>query len=243
MKLLIDVGNTRVKTALWNGAELRPMGAVGHGSPDRSALWRDVADPESIWIASVAAPQADAALTRKLRGRFGQEPRFVRSRAEACGVRSAYAQPERLGVDRFLGLVAAHAQAAGPTVIASCGTALTLDALGADGRHHGGLIVPSPDLMQAALHGATARLGAPARGAIVEAADNTADAIASGTWLAAVAIVERFAARAAQRFGSTPRLLLTGGGSAQLAELIALPHRVDPDLVLRGLARLADSGG
>jgi type III pantothenate kinase len=243
MKLLFDIGNTRVKAAVWSAGELRATGAVAHAAADRSALWGGAADPDSIWIASVAAPEAGAALARELSEHFGQEPHFVHSRDEACGVRSAYAQPERLGVDRFLGLIAAHAQAAGPAVTASCGTALTLDALGAGGRHLGGLIVPGPELMQAALHNATARLGEPVPGAIVEAADNTADAIASGAWLAAAAVTERFAARVAQRVGTMPRLLLTGGGAARLAELVALPHRVDPDLVLRGLARLADAGG
>jgi len=243
MKLLFDIGNTRLKAALWGGGELRPLGAVAHGESDHSALWRDIAGPESIWIASVAAPAQDDALARELRERFRREPRFVRSRAEACGVRSAYARPERMGIDRFLALIAAHAHGAEPTVIANCGTALTLDALGADGVHGGGLILASPELMQAALHGAAARLGAPAPGAIVEAADNTADAIRSGAWLAAVAVTERFHAHAAERFGTVPRLLLTGGGAARLGALITTPHRLDPDLVLRGLALLADAGG
>jgi len=155
-------------------------------------------------------------------------------------VRNAYAEPARLGVDRFLGLVAAHAEVTGPCVLAGCGTALTLDALDADGTHLGGLIAPSPTLMLDALAGATARLARPERARVGEIADNTADALQSGTKLAAVALIERFLARAGDRFGARATLVLTGGGSADLSALLAPAHRVEPDLVLRGLARFAD---
>ena len=184
--------------------------------------------------------ELDDALLHALRDRYGADPQFVQSSAQACGVRNAYAQPQRLGVDRFLGMIAAHAQAHEPTVVASCGTALTLDALAADGRHLGGLIAPSPSLMQSALRGNTARLGEPGGAHLVELADNTVDAVESGTWLAGVALIERFVARGAERLGTAPVLILTGGGAAGLAELIKLPHRIDTELVLRGLARFAE---
>ncbi len=250
MKLLIDLGNTRLKWALWDRTGLQPSVAVvtaavndDDGVLDRlDALWKDIPGIDSIWIASVAAPALEQALAHRALARFGVDAQFVRSCAQAGGVRNAYAQPERLGVDRFLGLIAAHAQAQEPTVIANCGTALALDALAADGTHLGGLIAPSPALMQIALHTGTARLGERGRAHIVELADNTADAVESGTWLAAVALIERFFARSAERLNSAPALILAGGAAPRLAELVALPYRIDAELVLRGLARFAESG-
>lgn len=245
MKLLIDVGNTRLKWALWNGVRLGSVATLTHknaGSLDFATLWKEVDAVESIWIASVAAPTLNATLSSALHARFGSKPRFARSAAQACGVRNAYPQPERLGVDRFLSLIAVHMQAPEPTVIAGCGTALTLDALAADGTHLGGLIAPGPQLMQFALHAGTAQLRAPTNPRIVEFADTTDDAIESGTWLAGVALVERFAARAAEHFHATPSLALAGGGAARLGQWLALPHRIDSALVLRGLAQLADAG-
>lgn len=244
MKLLIDLGNTRLKWALWDGTELRSRGALAHagGEPvDFAALWKDIHELDAAWIASVAAPALEAALAGSLRARAIPEPHFVRSCAQACGVRNAYAQPQRLGVDRFLSLIAAHAHAPQPTVIASCGTALTVDALTADGTHLGGLIAPAPELMRNALLGNTARLGDVGGASIVEMADNTADAVASGTWLAAVALIERFVAQAAQRMGAAPALVLSGGGAARLAGLIDVPLRIDSELVLRGLALFAEA--
>ena len=239
MKLLLDLGNSRLKWALWNGTDLQSAGAAAHA--DVAELPQAVVD--SIWIASVASPALNERVEQIVRERFDRPVQFVRSRAQACGVCNAYAQPERLGVDRFLSLVAAHAHVRGASVIASCGTALTLDALAADGTHLGGLIAASPDLALAALRGGTANLAIAPPGRIVEMADNTGDAMASGAWLSAAALLERFVEQAAQRLESAPSVLLTGGGGVRLGELLRIPHRIDAELVLRGLAVLADHGG
>jgi type III pantothenate kinase len=239
MKLLIDLGNTRLKWALWDGANLLTVRAAAHAELD-DLVWADLPRVNAVVVASVAAPALNERIDAAARQRFGLAAHFVHSHAETCGVRNAYDQPERLGVDRFLGLIAAHAHAREATVIASCGTALTLDALAADGTHLGGLIAASPDLALGALRGGTANLRRMPPGSIVEIAGNTADAMESGTWLAAVALVERFVARAAQRFGAAPRLVLTGGGAPRLGTLLSMPHRLDAELVLRGLAVMAD---
>ncbi|MBS0516339.1 MAG: type III pantothenate kinase [Proteobacteria bacterium] len=256
MKLLIDLGNSRLKSAFWDGAQLQRGSTLTHartgeaeggeaipGEMDFSALWRDVPTIDAIWIASVAAGALEQALTRSLGGHFAIPVRYARSPAAACGVRNAYSAPARLGVDRFLGMVAAHHETAAPAVIASCGTALALDAVGADGRHLGGLIAPAPALMRQALLEHTARLGELTPAPIAEFADTTAAAVESGTWLAAVALVERFARRAQASFGVTPELILCGGGARSLASLLELEHRCEPDLVLRGLAHFADAEG
>lgn len=244
MKLLIDLGNSRLKWATWNGAVLRPGPALAHAgvieNVDISSLWKTLQRPEEVWVASVAAPALEETITQAVRDLFDLAPHFVRSSSGAAGVRSAYPVPERLGVDRFLGLVAIHDLEPVPTVLVGCGTALTLDALTADGHHVGGLIAPSPALMREALLGRTARLGQVDQAHVVEFADNTADAVESGTWLAATALVERFVKRAAARLGTPPAIVFTGGDGARLASLTGLPHQLQEHLVLRGLAVYAD---
>jgi type III pantothenate kinase len=256
MKLLIDLGNSRLKSALWDGAQCQRGPTLSHAAGadsgaaavlptevDFSTLWKDIPTPTAVWVASVAATALEHALTRSLGERFGVPVRYARSPAMACGVRNAYSAPARLGIDRFLGLVAAHRDTPGPAIVASCGTALTLDALGSDGHHLGGLIAPAPPLMRQALLERTARLGELAAAPIADFADTTAAAVESGTWLAAVALVERFSGRAEAVFGVRPELILTGGGAKRLGALLELPHRIDPDLVLRGLARFAEAAG
>jgi len=246
MKLLIDIGNTRLKAALWDGSGLHFIGAALHAGEivnvDFDALWKGVRAVSAVFVASVARPAVEDRLAASIEAHFRTQPVFCHSPAVACGVRNAYAEPARLGVDRFLGLVALHAERRGPCVLAGCGTALTLDALDADGTHLGGLISASPGLALDALTGNTARLAAPQAARIVEMADNTGDAMESGVWLAAAALVERFVDRAAARFGAAPALVLTGGGAARLSGLIEPAHRVDAEIVLRGIAIYADSG-
>ncbi|MCE5233622.1 MAG: type III pantothenate kinase [Xanthomonadaceae bacterium] len=239
MNLLLDLGNTRLK---WARAE---DGALTPGAPlawaDETMLhglarrWAALPNPARVLVASVAGAERDAALAEAVRVRFHVEAEFVRSPAAACGVRNAYAEPERLGVDRFLAMVAARAQRLAPCVIAGGGTALTLDALAGDGRHLGGLIAPGPALMQSALRDAAARVVVERPGRIVDAADNTPDALASGCWQAAAALIERFHAHMAAALGGAPRVLLAGGDADALGALLAVPHQPLRDAVLRGL--------
>src|SRR5699024_8726538 len=104
-----------------------------------------------------------------------------------CGVRNAYAQPETLGVDRFLSMVAAYADGHAPCVLVSCGTALVLDALAAGGRHLGGLIAPGATLMQQSVLGATAQVRPQSPGQLTDVATSTGDAVVSGCWQACAA--------------------------------------------------------
>lgn len=242
MKLLVDLGNTRLKWATLTRGELRAGGVFAHGrEPLEAALraeWADLRSVEAVLVASVVAPAREAELDARVRERFGAAAEFVRTPAAALGVRNAYAAPARLGIDRFLALAALHGERARAQVLVSVGTASTLDALDAAGLHHGGLILPSPRLMREAVLGNTARVEALG-GRWSEMPDNTADAVVSGALYATLGAIDRFLASAALRLGgAAPALIVTGGGAEELVPL--LPHAERRhDLVLRGLARWA----
>jgi type III pantothenate kinase len=246
MRLLLDLGNTRLKWAL----QAQPDGWLARGAVDwqeeglaaaLASAWAGLPRPEQVIAASVVDAAREAQVAAMAERLFARTPTWLRTPAHACGVRNAYAEPQRLGVDRFLAMVAAHADGRAPCVLAGVGTALTLDALAADGRHLGGLIAPGPRLMQQSLLDATARVRPERPGEIVELADNTADAVASGCWLAAAALVERFATRSAARFGTVPALILGGGDATPLLPLLSLPAKLSQDGVLRGLAVWANA--
>lgn len=245
MRLLLDLGNTRLKWALL----LQPGGWIAQGALDwtddvTDALTAGLAglpSPDMIVAASVVDAEREAAVSDVISGLFGSRPSWLRTPASACGVRNAYAEPQRLGVDRFLAMVAAYNDGYAPCIVASAGTALTLDALAADGRHLGGLIAPGPQLMQRSLQDATARVRLDRPGHVVLFADNTADAVVSGCWHAAAALVERFAARLAPELGGSPKLVLGGGDAGDLQPLIDLPAQMTRDGVLRGLAVWANT--
>lgn len=234
---LFDLGNSRLKLA-----PLLPDGRVGkvearaHDAPDWCA---GLPSGRSAWVCDVASSALSLELLQALAARF-RRVSVARTSASFAGVRVAYAQPGRLGVDRFLALLGARGLGSGPWLLVGVGTALTIDLLGADGRHVGGRIAPSPSLMRAALHARAAQLPVEG-GRYVEFAGDTLDALASGCEGAALALVERSLAHARQVLGQEPLPLLHGGGAAALA-----PHvdgaRVEAALVLRGLAAWARAG-
>lgn len=238
MKLLLDLGNTRLKWAAATADSWVARGAVAWDEDVPVALaqaWRGLARPQRVLGASVVDVSREAQLERAITESFERSVEWVRTPAEACGVRNAYAEPQRLGVDRFLAMVAARAAGQAPCVLAGIGTALTLDALAADGRHLGGLIAPGPLLMQQSLLGATVRVRPEHHGVIRDIADNTADAVTSGCWQAVAALIERFAANVATQTGEAQRLLLDGGDAAVLLPLLGMPAELAADSVLRGL--------
>lgn len=245
MKLLLDLGNSRIKWAL----QLQPHGWLARGALDwqdaiagqLESAWAALPAPESVIAASVVDEQRETLLTTISTRIFQQTPVWVRTPASACGVVSAYAEPHKLGVDRFLAMVAALANGQAPCVVAGVGTALTLDALAADGRHVGGLIAPGPTLMQQSLGSATAQVRPQRPGAIVDWADNTADAVVSGCWHASAALVERFVARVTPSLGTSPGLIMGGGDAERLMALLSLPSQLHQNAVLSGLAVWADA--
>lgn len=238
MRLLLDLGNTRLKWALEDHVRWHAQGAAAWNEDLAllAATWQTLPAPTAAFGASVVDTERERAVAAQVHALFGCEVTWLRTPATACGVRNAYPEPGRLGVDRFLAMVAARAACAGDCVLVGVGTALTLDALAADGRHLGGLIAPGPRLMQQALLGATAQVRPRGDGVLVDAADNTADAVVSGCWQAAAALVERFVARMTPRLGAVPTVRLDGGDAAGLVALLGLHTAMVEHGVLHGLA-------
>lgn len=244
MKLLLDMGNTRLKWAL----QLQPQGWLTRGALDwqddivaqLESAWSALPTPDLVFGASVVDDRREVLVTALSERLFARTPVWLRTPASACGVHNAYAEPHRLGVDRFLAMVAAFTRHRAPCVLAGVGTALTLDALAADGQHLGGLIAPGPQLMQQSLRQATAQVRPEGPGEILDWADNTADAVASGCWQAAAALIERFVVRVTPRFETPPTLILGGGDAERLMPLLSFPAELGQSAVLSGLSVWAD---
>ena len=247
MRLLVDIGNTRVKWALLDGDALGSQHAADHAQWQVEDWQRALcAEPgiESVLAASTSAAAA-ALLDAAARRATGRSVEFVRSAREAAGVRNAYRDPGLLGVDRWLAVIAAHERVDGPCCVADFGTATTFDAVDACGTHLGGYIVPGPALMVASLHAGTSDLAhrTAASGAAGDAplADNTRDAIERGCRLAAAAFVDRGVRDVSARLGVAPRLLVTGGAAGLVAPLLQSPAEIVENLVIQGLAVLSRS--
>lgn len=234
MLLLVDAGNTRVKWALAeDGAapgDWRAHGAVTHAELDRLA---------AAWLghgvtAAIVSNVGGAALREGLSGLLPAVPvEWFAASAVRAGLRNGYRNPAQLGSDRFAAALGARTLEPGKSlVVATCGTATTIDAVTADGLFIGGMILPGLGLMAASLARGTAQLpqGAPGAARPPLFADNTLDAIASGCLAAQAGAIER--AVAAHR---AERCIVSGGAGAQVAPALAVPHRLAENIVLVGL--------
>jgi type III pantothenate kinase len=205
---------------------------------DLHAAWERLSAPDEILVASVGGGALLDTLVRTCRSRWGREPHLARTEERAYGVTVAYPQPQNLGVDRWLALIAAYSAFAGPVLVIDAGTAITYDLLLEDGRHLGGLILPGIEMMRDALLAGTHIPRVEPEDAHSPWAADTAAAVAAGSTQAPVALAERLLDHLAVEAGAAPELILTGGDAERLMAVLDRPVRHQPDLVLRGLALL-----
>lgn len=249
--LLVDIGNTRVKWARLADGRMGKQHAaatfgwrvedyvrrvIGRGWSKQSARGGD-----RIVVSSVAGAGVNRMLAGAARRAGAPAPEFVASKRSAGGVTTAYLEPWRLGVDRFVGAIGAHHLAAGRSAcVVNIGTAMTIDLIDGAGRHCGGAILPGPALMVDSLlrqtNGIRRRAHGGAPGVQSLFARTTRTAIGQGSLYAAAAVIDRAIDEAQKALGRRPLLLLTGGGSATVRPLVLSACVSVPDLVLHGLA-------
>ena len=231
---LFDLGNTRLKFA-----PLRDDTADVHALPHDASTWQaDLPRGDTAYLACVAAPEVRVELLDALSQRF-RRIAIARTARRFAGLRIAYTDPSKLGVDRFVAMLGARRISEDAVLVVGVGTALTIDLVDATGQHRGGRIAPSPTLMREVLHQRAAQLP-ESGGGYVEFADDTEAALASGCEGAALALIERSLAHATRLLGQAPSLLLHGGGSGTLHAHLA-GARNEPALVLRGVAAWANA--
>lgn len=240
MNLLIDMGNSRIKWALWESV-LKAGGSVPLAPAPfggrLAADWEGLDTPAGIHVANVAGDAAAEMVSDCCVRRWGVQPVFMQAAGECRGLVNAYAEPAQLGVDRWLAMLAGWSQYRDNLCIAVCGTAVTVDIVTADGRHAGGYILPGAWLMQESLIDGTAGIrtepGAPSG---ERPGRSTGECLRNGTHLAVAACLDRIMTDCRSRYAADFICLLSGGGAGAAAGLVTAPCRLEPDLVLRGLA-------
>jgi len=244
MMLLLDVGNTSVKWAVRENAEMSPAGCFQHQGEDFKALaqtaWGDLQVPEKIVVSNVAGSDIGDSLTGWALNHWDLSPVFVRVTDRALGVTNAYAKPADLGVDRWMALVGAHSSSSGALCIVDCGTAITLDFLTADGVHRGGLILPGVDMIERMLLDNTAGIKLSNDPQFVTPfASGTGEAVHGGAIYMVTAAINRIVSDMGVESGTRPEVIITGGNAGQIQSLLSCSPRHEPSLVLKGLAIFA----
>ena len=239
--LLLDIGNSRIKWAVTEGRTLARTGAIPHqGDQSIPALlareW-DGIRPDTIHGISVAAPSVWRSLCHWCHAHWRLLPRRITSPPADDVIRIAYADPARLGVDRWAAMTGGRARCSAPFLVIDCGTATTLDLVDESGRHLGGLITAGLDTLRAALGQRAHQLARADAGVVAVLATDTATAIRSGTLLGQAAALDGLIERIGDASPELqPVVLMTGGDAADLAARMKRPAYHHPHLVLEGLA-------
>ncbi|RYU61933.1 type III pantothenate kinase [Methylolobus aquaticus] len=243
MRLLVDIGNTRVKWACDAGSGHLIAGTSFPSDIDAlpgefQRHWGGIERPSAVWVCNVKGAELEPILTDGCTRLWGMAPRWIRSAPQAHGIVNAYADPSRLGADRWVAMIGAAALFGLPVCVVSLGTAVTVDLVDADGRHRGGLIAPGLGLMKdSVLQRAE---GVRPEAAVERSAfwgRDSGACLKSGVVQMTIALVERAVRQAHEDLLAEPTVVLTGGDAATIAPRLSIRHEQAPDLVLEGLAR------
>jgi type III pantothenate kinase len=238
--LAIDVGNSRIKLAVWSEDGLQGVRSVE--TADENAwgdvladAWRGASGRRAVVMGSVV-PAADARFEQVAQGVTGTQ--ILRVRRDVPLPLPLDVESERdVGVDRVCSAAAAHERLGQACAVASFGTAITIDFVSSDGQFQGGAILPGLDTSCAALASATAALPrvqpAPPRNVCGK---NTHEAILSGVVLGAVGAMREIVERYATETCRWPTLVITGGHAALIKDHADFIDAVVPDLCLIGVA-------
>jgi len=242
MHLFIDIGNTALK---WRARGARRV--VSGGGAHRKDWAEQVAAisrslpcaPNFVTVASVTGRNVDESLSALMHDTFGVKPEFYYSPLADAGVTNSYAEPARLGVDRWLAIVEAWHRV-GAAIVIDCGSALTIDVVSREGVHGGGYIVPGLNMLQASLVSGT--------GAIrVEAVEedslapgvSTSECVRHGILRMSVAFIADAVVALQEAVNDTCPVFITGGDARVLLPFLRPNVLAAPDLVLDGLERVA----
>lgn len=224
--LFIDEGNSRIK--YWMSADDVVI-AQGHLQDllDLSSL------QERIDLIVVATVKSSDEIEQKLKSLFGHTMRMVWVSVQPAILSTAYRDHTKLGIDRWLAVLAAKYLGSDVAIVVDAGTAITIDVLDSQKGHAGGYILPGLSMQQASLAAHTARVRFPSPDWRDESLGvDTASAVGHGSVRAVCALVREMQAEGVS--GQRPDVFLTGGNAPDFAAF--LPEaRIEPNLVQIGL--------
>jgi type III pantothenate kinase len=249
-ELHIDLGNSRGKWRLLHDCQAVSQGTVepetGRGLPRLDALEASLITgnarftyPIHVTLASVADAAIEAHLRSSLRDQMDCVIETLYTPVQAMGMTNSYADHTRMGIDRWLAMLAAWYPNQTDVVVVDAGSALTLDVVAANGQHQGGLIIPGANLSERVLLEKTGK---------VRFQDNvehelllgksTAECVRYGiahSQLGALeSVAKRFQLEGHQWF-------FAGGAGEWLMQRMDVAGRLAPDLVLDGIGLVGAS--
>lgn len=250
MLLAIDAGNTNIVFALLDGRDIRARWRIAtdpRRTADEYAVWLsqllnlegyDRAQVTGVIIGTVV-PRALHNLQVLASKYFGTDA--VIAGADGWPIRLDVDEPQSMGADRALNIIAAHEKHVGDKIVIDFGTATTFEVADFDGAYKGGIIAPGINLSLDALVSAAAKLPrvaieAPASTSVIGL--NTADQMHIGIYWGYIAMIEGLVARVKAQIGRPVKVIATGGLAVLFEKHTSVFDVIEPDLTIQGLAIL-----
>jgi type III pantothenate kinase len=249
--LAIDIGNTRLKWALYPhaapGAEPIASGAEFLENIDKLAdgEWAALPVPDRMLGCCVAGDAVKRRVEEQMEELWLAPAHWVVASAAEAGITNGYDHPTRLGADRWVAMIGARHRmlAEGPPrpmVVVMVGTAVTVEALDPQGRFLGGFILPGHGIMLRALESGTAGLHVPT-GDVRQFPTNTSDALTSGGTFAIAGAIERMVQHVRHRCGAEPACYMTGGAGWKMEPHMSVHFELVESLIFDGLLVMAQA--
>ncbi len=247
MKLLIDMGNSRLKSAVSDdfGNLSQFISKAYDGQKPIEVLKKHLdkyANVEKVVLVSVLGKTFHELVLNLFKARKTTLI-WARSEREAYGIVNNYQEPTQLGSDRFVALVAARKVFPNENcIVIDCGTAVTVDALSYEGEFYGGVIIPGLKLWSESLIKRAGQLNEHQIDDTDLFAKDTAQAIGSGSIFGLTSAVEGISNRMSRKLeeqtqaSEASRLVICGGDAELVHNYSQLEFELVPNLVLIGLA-------
>jgi type III pantothenate kinase len=251
MILTVDIGNSRIKWALWQASviidrgvsEYRSVSAGGNAAEKiqqiLDELFSTVEPPWRVFAVCVASEKICPVLSDWVKQHWQLDIEYLKTEKRFAGITNAYDLPAQHGADRWAGVVAAHLGFPDSSVcVIGAGTAITFDFVDKRGRHLGGYILPSYASMHAALVSDTANVESEISMQYRdhEIPDNTSDAVNQGLHKMIQAGVREICQFAQEKMDAPLQIVITGGYAKTILAYPGMPAmKYRPDLVMQGL--------
>ena len=247
MLLCIDVGNTNIVFAIFDGESLRGqwrMSTISHRTSDEYAVWlRQILSQEDIQfsditgaILSTVVPDTQFAMISLCRHYFSITPVIVGQKGMCITMPVRVDKPQEVGADRLVNAVEAWRRYGHALIVVDFGTATTFDVVSAAGEYLGGVIAPGVNLSLMALHQAAAKLpSVRVRQPEKVIGTNTVSAMESGVFYGYLSLVDGIVSRIKEEYGVPMKVLATGGLAPLYARQSSTIEETVSDLTIYGL--------
>lgn len=240
MRLLVDIGNSKLGLAVFSKGKCVRQARLEHGGRsdyDRVYNFLEKAiGVKSIKAAAVCSvvPEITQHTVAAIKHLLEVTPLVVDS-STFKGFKTAYRSPQQLGCDRMVNSYAASTIYGRPVIVVDIGTAITWDAVEGSGKHLGGAITPGPLTMARALNDRTALLPlTPFKRTRSSIGRDTTASIGSGIYWGTIGMIRELIGAVTTEMKGHPKVVITGG-LAQAAGPHFKKATVDQLLIFKGL--------